>query len=390
MSLCINPTCPKPDHSDNDRNRFCQSCGSQLELLGRYRVSHLLSNKTDFAKVYEVWEEDTPKILKVLNQDLSNNPKIVELFQQEGEVLKQLKHPGICQGEGYLKYQTRNSLTLHSIVTEKIQGQNLEDWFHEQNKKPIPQEQAIAWLKQLAEILNLVHGKQYLHRNLKPSNIIMRFSLAPVNQGGWGDLALIDFSTARELTKSYLANPSKGGGVIAATTASPYSAPEQMHGVTLPQSDFFALGRNFVYLLTGRNPLEMYDSQKQFLQWRTYATHVSPLFLNFIDCLIEPEVDNRPATAQEILHRLAELEKQLSEITTANLKVGSAPKTQQLPVVTPEKNKIEIPLLALLGALLVSLGLLGLAYLVTPSSQPTSFAPSGQASPTKANNLSKA
>ncbi|WP_415857479.1 4-Cys prefix domain-containing protein [Nodularia spumigena] len=44
MSLCINPACPQPYHPDN-QDRFCKSCGSPLELLGRYRVINLLSDK---------------------------------------------------------------------------------------------------------------------------------------------------------------------------------------------------------------------------------------------------------------------------------------------------------------------------------------------------------
>src|SRR5207237_4484886 len=82
MSLCINPVCPKPNHPDNHQNRFCQSCGSHLELLGRYRVTSLLSNKTGVSKVYEAYEKDTPKILKILKEDLSRDAKAVELFQQ--------------------------------------------------------------------------------------------------------------------------------------------------------------------------------------------------------------------------------------------------------------------------------------------------------------------
>jgi hypothetical protein len=56
MSLCINPICPLPNHPDNDENRLCQSCGSQLELLGRYRVLRLLSEKAAFSKVYEDYQ----------------------------------------------------------------------------------------------------------------------------------------------------------------------------------------------------------------------------------------------------------------------------------------------------------------------------------------------
>ena len=173
MSLCINPVCPQPNHPDNDENRFCQSCGSQLELIGRYRVLRLLSDKTGFSKVYEAYEQDTPKILKVLKEELANDPKAVSLFQQEVNVLEQLNHPGIPIAEGYFPYQTRNNVILHCMVMEKIEGPNLEQWLKQQQNRPISEAQAINWLKQLLEILDLVHHKQYLHRDIKPSNIMI-------------------------------------------------------------------------------------------------------------------------------------------------------------------------------------------------------------------------
>ncbi|HAJ63906.1 MAG TPA: serine/threonine protein kinase, partial [Cyanobacteria bacterium UBA8543] len=112
-----------------------------------------------------------PKILKVLKENLNSDDKAVELFEQEAAVLGQLNHPGIPKVDGYFPNQTRNGLSLHCIVMEKIEGLNLEEWLQQQGNRPISQEQAIAWMKQLAEILVLVHGKNYLHRDIKPSNI---------------------------------------------------------------------------------------------------------------------------------------------------------------------------------------------------------------------------
>ncbi len=393
MSLCINPTCPQPNHPDNDENRFCQSCGSQLELVGRYRVMRLLSDKTGFGKVYEAYEQDKPKIVKVLKENLNSDAKAVELFQQEAAVLGHLDHPGIPKEEGYFQYQTRNGLLLHCIAMEKIEGSNLEGWLKQQQNRPISQEQAIATLKQLAQILVLVHGKQYLHRDIKPSNIMIRSPLAPLSKGGWGDLAplskggwgdlvLIDFGTVRELTRTYLAKVNSGGGGVTAITSSGYSAPEQMNGQALPQSDFFALGRTFVFLLTGHHPLDMYDVYHNVLHWRDHVTHVSPLLLNFIDWLMAREVKQRPANAQEILQRLAELEQQLTGTTAATINIVGSPKTEQLtppptttlppqPVCFPpeEKQREKLPLLALFVALLVSLGLLGVVALATRSTK---------------------
>ncbi len=374
MSFCINPVCPKPNHPDNDENRFCQSCGSQLELLKRYRVLRLLSDKTGFGKVYDAYEQDTPKILKVLKEDLSSDAKAVELFQQEAAVLGHLNHPGIPKVDGYFQYQTRNGLLLHCIVMEKIEGLNLEQWLRQQQNRPISQEQAVTWLKQLLEILALVHGKQYLHRDIKPSNIMIRPD---------GQLVLIDFGTAREVTRTYLAKISSGGGGITAIMSSGYSAPEQINAQAVAQSDFYALGRTFVFLLTGYHPLEMYDSHDNELHWHNHATQISPLLLNLIDSLMVRDVNQRPATAQDIIICLERIEEQLTgTIATVNILVS--PNTAQLPqpttTIPPQKQPEKLPLLALFAALLVSLGLLGLVALATRSSKLGSLPPDyGQA-----------
>jgi serine/threonine protein kinase len=353
MSLCINPVCPQPNHPDNDENRFCQSCGSQLELLGRYRVLRLLSDKTGFSKVYEAYEQDRPKILKILKEQLSNDSKAVALFQQEVNVLGQLNHPGIPKEEGYFQYQTRAGLLLHCLVMEKIEGPDLEQWLRQQQNRPISQDQAIAWLKQLIEILALVHSQQYLHRDIKPSNIMIRPD---------GQLVLIDFGTAREITRTYLAN----NGGVTAIVSSGYSAPEQMRGQAVSQSDYFALGRTFVFLLTGHHPLDLYDPHLDILQWRHHASHVSPALLNFIDWLMSPEVNQRPANTQEFLQRLREIELQLTANTSATVNVVGHLRTEQLPaptttessIILPQQQPEKMPLLAWFAALLVSLGLL--------------------------------
>ncbi|MEH2358888.1 serine/threonine-protein kinase [Nostoc sp.] len=383
MSLCINPVCPKPNHPNNHQNRFCQSCGSHLELLGRYRVTCLLSDKTGFSKVYEAYEQDTPKILKILKENLSGDAKAVELFQQEVTVLRQLKHPGIPNEDSYFQYQTRNGLVLHCIAMEKIDGYNLEQWIKQQHNQPISQEQAIAWLKQLIEILDLVHSKQYLHRDIKPSNIMIRSS-----QGkSWGDLVLIDFGTATEMDRTYPDQLSSGDGMTA-LMSSGYSAPEQMNAQAVPQSDFFALGRTFVFLLTGYHPLDMYDMQHNLLHWQNHATHISPLLLNLIDWLTLPDIEKRPANTQEILHRLEEIETQLTETTPANINLVSNLNTEQLsaPITKtlspPDKQPEEVRLLAFFAVMLVILGLLSIVALATRTSKFT-LMPNSEQSPEK-------
>ncbi|MDZ8090378.1 MAG: serine/threonine-protein kinase [Nostoc sp. DedQUE05] len=367
MSLCINPVCPKPNHPNNQQNRFCQSCGSHLELLGRYRVTCLLNDKTGFSKVYEAYEQGTPKILKILKEDLSDNAQAVELFQQEVTVLGQFKHPGIPKEDSYFQYQTRNGLVLHCIAMEKIDGYNLEQWL--QQNSPISQEQATDWLRQLIEILDVVHSKQYLHRDIKPSNIMIRSPL----EEGWGNLVLIDFGTANEINKTYQDQLSNGDKMTA-LMSSGYSAPEQMNGQAVPQSDFFALGRTFVFLLTGYHPLEMYDVQQNLLHWQNHATHISPLLLNLIDWLTASDIEKRPASTQEILHSLKEIETQLTDTTPTNNNILESSKLEHLTVdinsnsLPQNQQSQKVPLLTFFAVLLVILGLLSIVTLATRKS----------------------
>ncbi|MBN3910107.1 MAG: serine/threonine protein kinase [Nostoc sp. NMS1] len=433
MSLCINPVCPTPNHpNNNEQNRFCQSCGSHLELLGRYRVTCLLSDKTGFSKVYEACEQDTPKILKILKEDLSGNTKAVKLFQHEVTVLEQLKHPGIPKEDSYFQYQTRNGLVLHCIAMEKIDGYNLVQWL--QQNRPISEEQAVTWLKQLVEILDLVHGKQYLHRDIKPSNIMIRSPLGK----DWGDLVLIDFGTATEIDRTEPDQLSNGDGMTA-LMSSGYSAPEQMNGQAVPQSDFFALGRTFIFLLTGHHPLDMYDVQQNVLHWQNHAIDISPLLLNLIDWLTAADIKKRPANAQEILQRLEQIEEgkkfcsdddstppkplplaevedsepsvlwseqepensippasvvetQLTEPNPENINLVIDLNTEQLSppipktLSSPQKEPEEVPLLKFFAGLLVILGLLSIVALATRNSKFTVKSNYGQ-SPEKKGNI---
>jgi WD40 repeat protein/predicted Ser/Thr protein kinase len=307
MSYCINPNCPKPNDPANANNTICRHCGSDLFLKGRYQVMRLLSDKSGFGKVYEAFEGTTPKILKVLKEDHNKNSKVVELFQQEADVLSQLNHPGIpkIEPDGYFEFFPKNATSpLHCIVMEKIEGPNLKQWMHQQGNHPISDQQALNWLQQLAEILHIVHQKNYFHRDIKPENIMLRPS---------GQLVLIDFGTAREMTYTYLAGVG-GTGSITKVSSAGYTPPEQEKGHAVPQSDFYALGRTFIYLLTGKNLTNqaIYDAVNDELHWRNYAPHISPKLAAFIDKLIAYKAADRPKNTQDILDHLAKLSREFS------------------------------------------------------------------------------
>ncbi|MBT9312009.1 serine/threonine-protein kinase [Leptothoe kymatousa] len=302
MSLCINPSCSRPDHPNNNESSSCQACGTTLILMGRYRVMRLLSDQTGFGTVYEAYERDSPKILKVLRPEHGNNTKVLAMFHHEASVLSRLRHPGVpfVEPDGYFQVlPTTATVPLHCIVMEKIDGLNLTQWMQQQGNHPIQAQQAIKWLTQLVKILDQLHQNSYFHRDIKPQNVMIRTS---------GQLALVDFGAAREVTQTYLAQVSRGG-VATAISSAGYTPPEQEHGQAVPQSDFYALGRTLIYLLTAKAPTDtaLYDALHNRFDWRPHAPQISPGLANLLDSMTAARVVDRPVNAQVILAQLEQL-----------------------------------------------------------------------------------
>lgn len=297
MSTCINPNCPKPNNTTTQL--FCSSCSSELLLAGRYRVTRQLGSG-GFAKTYEVSDRNgSPKVLKVLT---NNHSKYVELFQREAEILSRLEHQGIprVEPDAYFTFLPRQGQILHCLVMEKIYGMDLQQYL-QMRASPIDQKLALQWLIQLAHILREVHNHNFFHRDIKPSNIMLRAD---------GPLVLIDFGTAREISGSFVVK--QAAGQITGVMSAGYTPPEQLNGQSVPQSDFFALGRTFVYLLTGKDPNHFYDPYTDELHWRNESSEVLPEFADFIDRLMARFPNQRPQTAEVVLHQLIEIESSLS------------------------------------------------------------------------------
>ena len=308
---CINPKCR--NQANPVTLNFCQSCGSKLLVDTRYRVIQYLG-QGGFGITYEVLDRDgTRKVLKVLTY---TEPKGVELFQKEANVLQRLKHPGLpkVEPDGYFTFKpNHSSSSLHCLVMEKIEGQDLHQWLEIQNYQPITSEQAIDWLTQLTEILNLVHNQNYFHRDIKPQNIMLRPN---------GKLVLIDFGAVREVTETI----QRTNGEVTRISSSGYTSDEQKKGRAEPRSDFFALGRTFVFLLTAQQPRDLpEDARSGKLIWRNIATKTSQPLADLIDDLMAYFPNGRPKDTQVLLQRLATLSKQLppfQKTPTASIAIG--------------------------------------------------------------------
>jgi ABC-type branched-subunit amino acid transport system substrate-binding protein len=289
MKLCINPWCNNRQNPDSASD--CQCCQTPLLINERYfLLKDLRSTPHPYTEVYEVTDSQDKGKVKVLKLLVAQRPKLIELFHREQRILNELDHPGIPKGEHFFTLRLSNNQNLPCMVMEKIQGQDLEQWL--KKNKSINQELALNWLKQITSILDFLHQRKLFHRDIKPANIMLKYD---------GQLVLIDFNAVRQITETVV----EGGNVTAVHTKG-YAAPEQIEGRAVPQSDFYALGRTFVHLLTGIYPGNI---QPNITDWRSQTKHeISYPLAVLIDEMMAFSTHHRPPTAKVILQRIYEIE----------------------------------------------------------------------------------
>ena len=294
MRLCINPICPRPENPE-DRS-ICEACGSHLLLQNRYRVMNVLHQREDrVTTLYDVvnmTDQDNSKVLKVL---YTKNQDTISRFDREADLLKNYRIEGLPQVEqgGYFPIEfPDNPIPANCLVMEKIPGLNLEQWLKQHGA--IDERRAIDWLKQVTTILERLHSNNFIHRDIKPSNIMYRNSD--------NRIFLIDLGAVRLINQNINEQTTTRIGSF------PYMAPEQYRGRTDFKSDFYALGRTFVHLLTNKNPSQIEQDTQEKLLWRTESTPVSDRFATLIDSLLERKPDKRPKNTTDILKRIQVIE----------------------------------------------------------------------------------
>ncbi|WP_230968131.1 protein kinase family protein [Nostoc sp. WHI] len=279
-------------------------------------MRELTENPFTYNEIFEVDDRGTKwnpvrkrRVLKVVKW---SSPKFVQLIERESLALQLIQHPNIPESNTLDDFFTfvpnKSPLTLRCLVMDKFEGQNLEEWI--KSNEPISQSLALEWLRQLVEILDVVHHTEFFHRDIKPANIILQPN---------GELALVDFGTARRITDTYLAKVSSSGGTDTrvgsyeiTTVVSHYYTPlEQVYGKAVPQSDFFALGRTFVNLVTSIQLMDLpIDKKTGNLIWRDKARQIDKPFADFLDELMAFLPGQRPQTTEIILQRLKKLPQQ--------------------------------------------------------------------------------
>ncbi len=300
MICCLNPDCPNPQNEDS--NQYCQSCNTPLVSLlrGHYRVVKVLSDEGGFGRTY--LSEDVDKLNEwcVVKQfapkvqETSALKKAIELFKEEAQRLQHLgEHHQIPALLAY--FEQDNYLFL---VQQFIDGQNLLQEL--QRGKTYSESQILELLLDLLPILEFIHDRGVIHRDIKPQNIIRRQSDRR--------LVLIDFGSAKQLTATV---QTKLGTTIGSHG---YTPIEQMQdGKAYPASDLFSLGATCFHLLTGIRPAQLWMQQGYgwVNSWQQHwsNSHKNDVALNVklsevLDKLLKIDIPQRYQSADEVIRDL--------------------------------------------------------------------------------------
>ncbi|HEY9849018.1 MAG TPA: serine/threonine-protein kinase [Leptolyngbyaceae cyanobacterium] len=215
---------------------------------GKYTIRGVLG-QGGFGITYRVRDENGRQFaLKTLNDKAIAEPNFAKLhedFMNEALRLAQFKnHPHIVKvykllQETVQKNNSRSSISLCCILMEYIEGTNLEELV--QKRGAIPETEAVRYIQQIGDALTAIHSEGLLHRDVKPSNIILRASNS--------EAVLIDFGIARDFTATL--SPHTILGTLC------YGAPEQFDPtIAQPKeyTDVYALAATLYHLVTGTLP----------------------------------------------------------------------------------------------------------------------------------------
>jgi outer membrane protein assembly factor BamB/predicted Ser/Thr protein kinase len=184
--------------------------------------------------VYRAYEAalDRTVALKVLAPDLANQPGFVAQLRREAISAARLRHPNIA-----LLYEFGQADDTAFLAMEYVPGHSLRQILE---AGPLPPERALAILDQIAQALDYAHRMGIVHRDVKPSNILV----GPDQQA-----MLIDFGLAEMVEHTLLTSDS------AALGTPHYMAPEQAagHGADA-RADQYALAAVAYEMLTGVPP----------------------------------------------------------------------------------------------------------------------------------------
>ncbi len=203
--------------------------------LGQYRIVEQIG-LGGMATVYKAYQPALERYvaIKILPAYYAHQPDFAERFTREARAVAKLTHPHVLP---IYDFGQENGLSY--IVMQYVDAGTLKEMLGQ----PVSLATAADVIEQIADALDYAHDQGIIHRDVKPSNVLM-------DRGRW--VLLSDFGLAKIVEGSVQLT---GSGVGVGTPS--YMAPEQGQGLKVDRrADIYSLGVILYEMVTGRVPFE--------------------------------------------------------------------------------------------------------------------------------------
>lgn len=278
-------------------------------LAGHYQIVRHLSSG-EFSQTYIAKDCDVPgnslcvvKRFQPQVRDLAILKAAKQLFEREAEVLYRLgSHDQIPRMLTH--FEQKNEFFL---VQELIEGHPLSEELIPGKK--LNETEAIALLQSILHVLDFVHTRQIIHRNIKPAHLIRR--------SDDGNIVLVDFGAIKEVAtqSAWLTGHQRAVAVVGSLG---YMPSEQQASNPQFSSDIYAVGMIGIQAVSGIDPLDLpQDSRHSEILFKN-VTRVSPSLAEILERMVHYDYHQRYQNAKEVLAALHSL-------TTCKANIQKAP-----------------------------------------------------------------
>ncbi|HQR05390.1 MAG TPA: serine/threonine-protein kinase [Gemmatales bacterium] len=208
-------------------------------ILGPYKIMDLIG-KGGMGRIFLAEHTTLHRrvAIKTLQSEKAKNQELLQRFYREARAVAALDHPNIVK-----IFDVNEESGTHFLVMEYVSGRTLKQIIA--SKGPLSYQKAVRYIIKTATGLKHAHEKGFVHRDIKPDNIIVSTE---------GNIKILDMGLARSLNEdadnlTKMMNPNAVYGSV------DYISPEQSIGGTVDaRSDLYSLGATLFALITGTPP----------------------------------------------------------------------------------------------------------------------------------------
>lgn len=265
------------------------------QVIGDYTLGGLLG-RGGMGEVYLATQNSLKRqvALKLLPSDLASKPEMKARFEREAQIIAGIRHPNIVSVYAYGEHEGNLF-----IVMEYLDGELLS---HAIRGQRMPLDKALAVLRDIASALDYAHARALVHRDVKPSNIML------MHENGTTRAMLMDFGIAKIIEEGTGITHTGMLGTI------DYAAPEQIMSASAvdQRADIYSLGVVAYQLLTGWLPFSGLSAgqvlyahlQQSPTDPRLIAPELPETASIAIKRAMEKSPDKRPQSAGEFIDLL--------------------------------------------------------------------------------------